>query len=123
MPLEDDCVRHPAFWKSQFAKTDASQRWLARRESPDECLTMEEVSWVLDQRGGQTRLIRRAGAASGAPMFEIRTGKVVTLAQMSYYGSEVTCTAYDIYKLHMDLPIFIPKHRRQRPVSRRRLDE
>ena len=41
---------------------------------------------------------------------------------MFYYGSEVTCTAYDIYKLHMDLPIFIHKHRRQPAVSRRRLD-
>ena len=122
MPLEDDCVRHPAFWSSQFAKTDASRRWLFRRDYPDDLLTMAEVNWVLDQRGGQTLLIRRAGAASGAPMFEIRTGKVVTLAQMFYYGSEVKCTAYDIYKLHMDLPIFIHKHRRQPCMSRRRLD-
>ena len=84
-------------------------------------LSMEEINWVLDQRGGQTLLIRRAGAASGAPKFEIRSGKVVTLAEMFYYGSEVKCTAYDIYKLYMDLPIFIHKHRRtQRFVSRRR---
>ena len=81
---------------------------------------MEEVNWVLDQRGNQTRLIRRAGAASGAPKFEIRSGKVVTLAEMFYYGSEKMCTADDIYKLYMDLPIFIHKHRRQRFVSRRR---
>ena len=84
---------------------------------------MAEVNWVLNQRGGQTLLIRRAGAASGAPRFEIRTGKVVALAQMFYYGSEVKCTAYGIYKFHMDLPIFIHKHRRQRVGSRRRLDE
>ena len=122
MPLDDDCVRHPAFWKSQFAKTDASQRWLFERESQDEELTMEEVNWVLDQRGGQTLLIRRAGAASGAHKFEIRTGKVVALAQMFYCGSEVECTAYDIYKLYMDLPIFIHKRRRQPAVSRRLLD-
>ena len=31
---------------------------------------------------------------------------------MFYYGSE-TCTAYDIYKLYMDLPIFLHKHKRQ----------
>ena len=49
------------------------------------------------------------------------SGKVVALAEMFYYGSEVSCAAYDIYKLHLDLPIFI--HRRQRFVSRRRLDE
>ena len=93
---------------------------------PDEWLTMAEVNWVLDQRGGQTLLIRRAGAASGAPTwrapkFEIRSGTVVALAEMFYYGSEELCTAYDIYKLYMDLPIFI--HKRQRCVSRRRLDE
>ena len=88
---------------------------------PDEWLTMAEVNWVLDQRGGQTLLIRRAGAASGAPAgrahnFEIRSGKVVTLAQMYYYGCDV-CTAYDIYKLYMDLPIFI--HKQVRPGRRR----
>ena len=83
---------------------------------------MADINWVLDQRDGRTLLIRRAGAASGAPKFEIRSGKVVSLAEMFYYGSEV-CTAYDIYKLYMDLPIFIHKHRRQRFVSRRRLDE
>ena len=117
MPLEDD-VRHPAFWSSQFARTDASRRWLFCRDRPDEWLTMAEVNWVLDQRGGQTLLIRRAGAASGArpwraPQFEIRSGKVVALAEMFYYGSEEKCTAYDIYKLYMDLPIFIHKHKRQ----------
>ena len=77
---------------------------------------------MLGQRGGHMLLIRRAGAASGAPRFEIRTGKVVALARMIYYGSEEQCTAYDIYKLHMDLPIFIHKHRRQPCMSRRRLD-
>ena len=73
MPLGNASVLHPAFWKSQFAKTNASQRWLFRRHYPDDWLTMAEVNWVLDQRGGQTLLIRRAGAASGAPRFEIRT--------------------------------------------------
>ena len=85
---------------------------------------MAEVNWVLDQRGGQTLLIRRAGAASGAraPKFEIRSGKVVALAEMFYYGRRM-CTAYDIYKLYMDLPIFIRKQRRERLVRRQRLDE
>ena len=80
---------------------------------------MEDINWVLDQRGGQTLLIRRAGAASGAPKFEIRSGKVVTLAEMFYYGSEV-CTAYDIYKLYMDLPIFAHKQVKPRCETRRR---
>ena len=126
MPLADEDVCHPAFWSSQFARTDASRRWLFWRDYPDEWLTMAQVNWVLDQRGGQTLLIRRAGAASGAPTwgkpkFEIRSGKVVTLAEMFYCGAGESCVAYDIYKLYMDLPIFI--HRRQRFVSRRRLDE
>ena len=74
---------------------------------------------VFAQGGGQTLLTRRASAASGAPTwrapkFEIRSGKVVTLAQMFYYGSELSCTAYDIYQLYMDLPIFIHKQMRQR---------
>ena len=41
---------------------------------------------------------------------------------MFYYGSDL-CTAYDIYKLYMDLPIFIHKQVRQRCESRRRRDE
>ena len=120
MPLETECVRHPSFWSSQFARTDASRRWLVRRRSPAERLTWEEVIWVLGQRGGHTLLFRRAGGASGALNFEIRSGKVVSIAEMFYYGSD-WCTACDICKLYLHLPIVI--HRRQRPVSRRRRDE
>ena len=109
-------VRLPAFWSPQFARTDASRRWLAAR-NPNKWLTFEDVNWVLDQKGGETLLIRRA-AASGA-RFEIRSGRVVTLAEMFYYGSE-TCTAYDTYKLYMDLPIFIHKHKRQSSRQRPR---
>ena len=108
LPLARD-VRKPAFWSPQFARTDASRRWLSQH--PNKWLTWAEVNWVLDERGGRTLLIRRAAAASGAD-FEIRSGKVVTLAEMFYHGSE-TCTAYDIYKLYMDLPVFIHKHKRQ----------
>ena len=114
-PFGDEVdVRLPAFWSPQFARTDATRRWLSQH--PDKRLTWAEVDWVLDQRGGQTLLIRRAAAASGAG-FEIRSGKVVTLAEMFYHGSE-TCTAYDIYKLYMDLPIFIHKHKRQKKRPR-----
>ncbi|CAK0907945.1 unnamed protein product, partial [Prorocentrum cordatum] len=107
VPLEED-VRHPAFWRFQFARTDALRRWLYWK-GPDEWLTMEEVDWVLNQRGGQTLLIRRVVAASGAPKFEIGSGTVVTLAEMFYHGWPF-CIAFDIYKLYMDLPIFIHKH-------------
>ena len=128
MPLEDEDVRHPAFWSSQFARTEASRHWLFNwrppwrpvlLDPPHELLRMEDINWVLDQRDGQTLLIRRAGAASGAPKFEIRSGKVVSLAEMFYYGSEV-CTAYDIYKLYMDLPIFAHKQMKQARETRQR---
>ena len=66
---------------------------------------MEEVGWVLDQRDGRTTLIRRASAGSA---FLIRAGQVVTLPQMVFLGEKL-CTCYDIYKLYMDLPIFIHK--------------
>ena len=113
-------VRLPEFWSPQFARTDDSRRWLAAR-NPNTGLTFEDVNWVLDQKGGETLLIRRkwaAAAASGA-RFEIRSGRVVTLAEMFYYGSEL-CTAYDIYKHYMDLPIFIHKHKRQSSRQRPR---
>ena len=119
-PFGDEVdVRLPAFWSPQFARTDASRRWLA--DHPNKKLTFEEVDWVLEQKGGETLLIRRnwaAAAASGA-RFEIRSGRVVTLAEMFYYGSEL-CTAYDIYKHYMDLPIFIHKHKRQSSRQRPR---
>ena len=82
---------------------------------------MAEVNWVLGQRGGQPLLIRRAGAAAGAPTFEIRSGLVATLAEMFYDGSAKRCTARDIDTVYLDLPLFT--HRRRRPESRRRLDE
>ena len=120
-PFGDEVdVRLPAFWSPQFARTDASRRWLAAR-NPNKWLTFDDVNWVLDQKGGETLLIRRkwaAAAASGA-RFEIRSGRVVTLAEMFYYGSEL-CTAYDIYKHYMDLPIFIHKHKRQSSRQRPR---
>ena len=107
------------------ARTDASRRWLVRRwrDSPDKRPTMAEVNWVLDQGHGQTLLIRRASAAfvaptSRAPNFDIRSAKAVTPAQMG-----ALCTAYDIYKLYSDLAVVIHKHRRERFVSRRRLDQ
>ena len=83
-------------------------------------LRIDQVLWVLRERDDQTLLIRRtaAGWRDRIPKFEIRTGKVVTLAEMFYYGCDF-CTAYDIYKLYMDLPIFIQKHRRQHFVRRR----
>ena len=111
MQLEHQYLCQPQFWDPQFARTDGSRRWLASKD-PNRWLTRDEVDWVLDQRDGQTQLIRRAGAAS----FEIRRGVVVTLAEMFFYGADL-CTAYDIYKLYMDLPIFI--HKQVRPGRRR----
>ena len=127
MQLEHQYLCQPQFWDPQFARTDGSRKWLASKD-PNRWLTRDEVDWVLDQRDGQTQLIRRAGAASRAPCaasgarsrrasnFEIRRGVVVTLAEMFFYGADL-CTAYDIYKLYMDLPIFI--HKQVRPGRRR----
>ena len=43
---------------------------------------------------------------------EVRVGQVVTLAQLFYLGAEF-CSAYDMYRLYMDLPIFVHKQRRE----------
>ncbi len=104
MPADVD-VREPAFWSLQFARTQESWQGLSMRER-DTLLSMEEIDWVLRQRDNQTLLIRKCEAASGAPWFQIRTGIVVTLAQMYYYGCQLG-TAFDIYKLYLDLPIFL----------------
>ena len=58
---------------------------------------------------GRTTLIRKELAASGAWHFFIRTGQVVTLAQMLFHGAP-TCTCYDIYKLYASCAIIA--HRR-----------
>ena len=55
-------------------------------------------------------------AASGATRFLIRSGRVVTLPEMIFLGMKL-CTCYDMYKLYMDLPIFI--HKRQHSPDRR----
>ena len=122
--LDESIVRNPVFWSSQFARTDESERWLSyelSRRRHDQWLTMREVDWVLAENDSRTLLIRKTCAASGAPgdsEFQIRTGTVVTLAEMFYYGSgHRACTAYDIYKLYMDLPMFIHKHRRRNAVE------
>ncbi len=121
MPADVD-VRDPAFWSPQFARTPESRHWLAKRllrwRSRDLLLNMEEVDWVLSQRSWQTLLIRKDKAVSGAPVFQIRTGTVVTLAEMYYYGVDL-CTAFDIYKLYLDLPLFI--HKISHPEKRRRV--
>ncbi|CAK0894316.1 unnamed protein product, partial [Prorocentrum cordatum] len=75
-----------------------------------------DVEWILNgQSDGHTTLLRRAPTASGAAsgMFEVdmRQGQVVTLAHMFSLGAGY-CTAYDMYKLHMDLPILAHKHKR-----------
>ena len=122
IPLTAD-VCEPAFWSYQFARTNASRRWLAEREAKAplngraEKLSIEEVHWLLDEGGGRTLLIRRVRAASGAARFLIRTGGVVTLPEILFLGMEV-CSVYDMYKLYMDLPIFC--HKRTHSKKRQR---
>ena len=47
-------------------------------------------------------------------MFEVdmRLAQIVTLAHMFALGAE-DCTAHDIYKLYMDLPILVHRHQRE----------
>ena len=111
--LEGD-VRDPQFWSYQFATTENTRRFLARRD-PERRLTEEDVHWILDQDDGRTLLIKRVRAAPGAPapcQFFKRSGRVVTLPEMTYLGVHL-CTCFDIYKLYMDLPVFC--HRRDPP--------
>ncbi len=125
MPADVD-VRDPALWSPQFARTPNSRHWLAQRflrsRSRDSLLNMEEIDWVLSQRSWQTLLIRKGEAVSGASVFQIRTGTVVTLAEMYYYGVDL-CTAFDIYKLYLDLPLFMHKIGHAEKRRRRMVEE
>ena len=117
---------HPRFWHPQFARTAEARIWLSTRRDSDQSLTWRQAGWVLDTDGGQTTLLRRApappcsrSAASGARApwqeafdVEIRVGHVVTLAHLFYLGAQF-CSAYDMYKLYMDLPIFVHRQRRK----------
>ena len=116
---------HPRFWHPQFARTAEARIWLSLRDS-DRSLTWRQAGWVLDTDGGQTTLLRRApappcsrSAASGARApwqeafdVEIRVGRVVTLAHLFYLGAEF-CSAYDMYKIYMDLPMFVHRNWRK----------
>jgi len=105
IPMRED-VCNPEFWSLQFARTDATRAWLARRD-PDKRMLLENVHWILDQGGGRTQLIRR-GHAESVAQFYIRSGTVVTLPEMMYHA-EGYCTCYDVYKLYVDLPIVVHK--------------
>ncbi len=104
-------VRHPAFWTPQFVKEGASRRWLAERGDPGKQLDMHEVNWLFQRNDGETTVLKKYQVSCGAPGYKIRGGMCVTLAQMYYHG-EVSCTAFDIYKFHMYLPILVHKVRR-----------
>ena len=116
--LEGD-VRDPQFWSYQFATTEATRRFLASTD-PERRLTWDDVHCILDQDDGRTLLIKRVRAASGAPascQFFKKSGRVVTLPEMTYLGVLHKCTCFDIYKLYMDLPVFC--HRRDPPGTHR----
>ena len=116
--LEGD-VRDPQFWSYQFATTEATRRFLASTD-PERRLTWDDVDCILDQDDGRTLLIKRVRAAPGAPascQFFKRSGRVVTLPEMTYLGVLHKCTCFDIYKLYMDLPVFC--HKRDPPGTHR----
>ncbi len=102
-------VRHPAFWTPQFVKEGASRRWLAQRD-PGMWLEWHEVHSLFQDNDGETTVLRKCTAASGATSFAIRQGTAVTLVQMYYHGEEL-CTAFDIYNAYIQLPILIHKVR------------
>ena len=114
VPLEED-VRQPRFWSYQFARTYLTRGWLWERPS-SAWLTWEDVHWVLDENDDRTLLIRRVRAATGAPHYFIRSGIFTTLPDVMFHGLEQECTAYEAYKLYMDLPIFV--HRRTKPTRK-----
>ena len=118
-PMMTTHVCNPKFWSYQFARTGETRKWQYRKKPDNKLingLRIGEVHWVLDQGEGQTLLIRRvpAAAASGAALFEVRTGRVATLAQMMFHGLNERCTCYDVYKLYMALPII---HKRAHPET------
>ena len=111
-------VCNPKFWSYQFASTPETRKWLYRKNPKNKLinwLSIDEVHEVLDQGEGQTLLIRRVRAASGAALFEVRTGRVATLAQVMFHGLNEGCTCYDVYKFYMALPIVI--HKRHHPQT------
>ncbi len=114
-------VRHPAFWTPQFVKEGASRRWLAERKNPRKLLDSHDVRWLFEENDGETTVLKKYTAASGAPRFAIRHGTAVTLAQMYYHGEE-SRAALDIYKLYMDLPILVHKarHDSDKGIGRKR---
>ena len=119
-PMMTTHVCNPKFWSYQFARTGETRKWQYRKKPDNKLingLRIGEVHWVLDQGEGQTLLIRRvpAAAASGAALFEVRTGRVATLAQMMFHGLNERCTCYDVYKFYMALPIVV--HKRHHPQT------
>ncbi len=118
-------VRDIAFWHQQFVEEEESREWLAERDPADKLLSWDNVAWVLRLNNDQTLLIRRTSVDSASTtkrwQYDIRRGRAVTLAQMYFEGREL-CAAFDIYKLYLDLPLFISKaghHARRRSGGKR----
>ena len=120
-PLRED-VRNPKFWSCHFARTAETRQWLAHhcREDPAQWLTWEEVQWLLDEHEGQTLLIRRDTCCDGGARFYFRTGSVVSLPEMMFYGLACKCTCFDVYKLYVSFEIIVRRRDRSGTVRDRK---
>ena len=120
--VPNEFAGHPRFWHPQFARTEDLRRtlyWRQQYHKGNGWLYWGEIEDIFrEQPHGQTTLLRGAYDASGA-LFQVdmRMAQVVTLPQMFFLGSKY-CTAYDIYKHYMDLPVIIHKHKRENKTWR-----
>ena len=92
-PVPDDHVgelTNVKFWHYQFARKGNVRRWLYwyHEHQWEGNLDPKDISWVLQEEGGATLLLKReGGSASGKRVkWYIRSGNHITLAEIFNYG-------------------------------------
>ena len=107
---------HPRFWHHQFMKHPDTRRHMKARttqEWKDEPLDQDEAAWILRKENNETTLLTYwppddPDAELSAGTFYLKRGHFITLAEMFRFGCQF-CSAYDIYRTYVHLPIFIYK--------------
>ena len=105
-------VFHPNFWHYQYMENKQARDWLRWRRTSswkEYDLSNEWVEWILNVHDNETSYLKYVpGAAGRQGTFYYKNGKLVTLAEMFYFGiKKYTCFA--IYQTYLQLPIFAQK--------------
>ena len=111
-------ISQECFWQVQFCRTQRARSLLRRRPEAAANLVDEDIDLIMDAEKNELTMLRcepRAGErpSSGGTRWFIRTGKIVTLAQVFAAGKK-PCTCFDLYGYYNLFPTIIFKRKHSR---------